>query len=79
MAHHCILHLLSIGAASKLKYQVNSSISSSSGVRFKIGIVVAAVAGRWKEQALARNEGIFTMGFVGLTTVVGVSGVDVSR
>jgi hypothetical protein len=61
-----------------LKYRVNSSFSSSCGVRFKIGLVVAAVIGRWKEQALARNDDVFITG-CGLGTALGVGSVGVSR
>ena len=65
----------SIGATSKLKYLVNSSANSFCGVHFKIGIVVVAVVGHWKEQALARNDGILTAGF----TIFGMSLVFLPR
>jgi hypothetical protein len=72
--------LLSFGAASKLKYLVNSSASCSCGVCFKIGNVVATLFGRWKEHALARNDGIFTTGVAtGFWTTVGAGDVDTSR
>jgi len=69
----------SIGAPSKLKYLINSSANCSCGVHFETGILVAAVFGRWKEHALARNDGVFVTGFAGLGTTVGAGDVWGSR
>ena len=53
----------SVGLPSNLRCLSSLSASSSCGVRFKIDVADVAVTGRWKEHALARNDGAFTVGF----------------